>query len=89
MPTPKPFDFDESELAIFAIEDMSEQLATQPALFVNHLRIASHLSDWADSLEAEPLDGKPHAEYVEGLRTVAAHLRQGDYLEGGTFLSGR
>lgn len=87
MPTPEIFDFDESELAIFSTEDMNMQLETQPALFVNHLRIAKHLNKWADRLAEEPLDGKPHDEFVEGLRTVAAHLRQGDYLEGGTFLS--
>ena len=87
MPTPEIFDFDESRLALYIPEDMNEQLKSQPSLFVNHLRIAKHLDGWADRQEKETQLGEKYEHFTAALREVAAHLRQGDYLEGGAFMS--
>lgn len=84
MPTPDIFDFDTDELAAYNDAHIDAALKSEPTLYLNHLRIAKHIDGWVESLEAD--DDDP--EYVKALRTVAAHLRQGDYLPDGVLLNG-
>jgi hypothetical protein len=79
MPTPDIFDFDTERLDAYDQRTIDELLRIEPALYLNHLRIAQHLDGWATSLEEEEQD----QDYARALRTVAAHLRQGDYTTDG------
>ena len=88
MPTPHIFDFDPSNLADFNAARLNRALTEHPAIMLNHLRIATALSGWADRLEEDETGfGQKHDEgYVSALREVTAHLRQGDYLPDGPML---
>jgi len=83
------FNFDESDLMMFEPERVEEVLRAHPAIYVNHLMMARHLDAWALRLVEQPIgdaEGRSNAEgFAEGLREVAAHLRQGDYAPGGGF----
>lgn len=57
-------------------------------LFRSHLAIAKWLEGWTDRLAEGPriFDGPEEREaYIAGIREVMAHLRQGDFVPGGTF----
>ena len=89
MPTPHIFDFDETGLPNYQPEKIDKILIEQPALYANHLRIAHHLDGWATSLETGKLsttgidNDQSQQGFIRALREVAAHLRQGNYVEGG------
>jgi hypothetical protein len=88
VPTPHIFDFDETELMNYQPEMIDQLLVEQPALYVNQLRIAHNLDRWADNLETGKfsigdLDDKYQQGYARALHEVAAHLWQGNYVEGG------
>lgn len=85
MPTPSLFDFDENGLECYNAREIDALLRSQPATYINHLRMASKLSEWASDI---PLKGKFEEGYAKALREVAAHLRQGDFAEGGVMLDG-
>lgn len=82
VPVPEELAFDQSQLAMYDPERVEELLATQRDLYLNHLRIAKSLDGWASRIDS---DGDPG--FAEGLQEVAAHLRQGDYCEGGEMLN--
>ena len=89
MPTPRIFDFDENDLALYEPEEIDRILETHPAIYINHLGMARFLEKWADRLDADrtmPAQEREPA-YAEALRTVAAHLRQGDFVPGGHMTS--
>jgi len=92
MPTPDVFDFDDSELMDYNSETIDKVLIEQPALYINHLRIARSLDAWAKRLETGDLSTGPFDEdkYQQGwaraLQEIAAHLRQAEYVEGGYLL---
>ena len=89
MPTPHIFDFDETGLANYRPEKIDKILIEQPALYANHLRIAQLLDGWATRLETGKLsttgidNDQSQQGFIRALREVAAHLRQGNYVEGG------
>lgn len=86
MPTPDIFDFDPEKLADYDTEKIDKILVEQPALYLNHLRIALSISGWASRVrEVSPTDAYQRG-YAKALREVAAHLRQGDYVEGGEMI---
>ncbi|WP_350352255.1 hypothetical protein ABS642_03425 [Microbacterium sp. A8/3-1] len=60
---------------------MSAVLESEPALYINHLRIAKWLDGYAADREADD-----DADYARSLREIAAHLRQGDLLNSGLLL---
>jgi hypothetical protein len=88
MPAPNVFDFDENNLATYDPDKIDEVLIEQPALYVNHLRIARSIAGWADRLEssAAAVSEEFRNGYVKALREIAAHLRQADYVEGGAMI---
>lgn len=89
MPAPSFFNFDESELDSFNGEVVDKALRDHPAIYINHLEIAEHLDAWADSIDkdhTEPPDS--NGAYQTAIREIAAHLRQADYVPGGTMLDG-
>lgn len=56
-------------------------------MYVNHLRVARHLRQWASGMLDSPSVNKDFREgYSRALREVAAHLRQADYVEGGLLI---
>jgi hypothetical protein len=89
MPTPHIFDFDETLLANYQPEKIDKLLIEQPTVYVNHLRIAHNLDAQAERLKSGTFskpEGFENDEYQKGyaqaLRGIAAHLRQGNYVEG-------
>ncbi|WP_255790624.1 hypothetical protein [Mycobacteroides abscessus] len=87
MPTPDIFDFDPEHLAVYDQDVIDKILIEQPALYLNHLRIARSIRGWASRLnESNTGDKDFQRGYVRALREVAAHLRQGDYVEGGQMI---
>lgn len=89
MPTPMIFDFDTENLADYDEKRMEVALAEHPALIVNHLHIAAQLEAWAGRLLEDrviPRNEQSNTGFAAGLREVAAHLRQADYLPGGAML---
>jgi len=85
MPVPAVFDFDESSLAAYEPDRINTILTEQPALYVNHLRIARSIAAWSGRMVDSGSDDFKRG-YAQALREVAAHLRQGDYVEGGVML---
>lgn len=88
MPTPDIFDFDPDQLADYNPDKIATILIEQPALYMNHLRIARSIRGWASRVR-ETAAGDDNAfrrGYEQALREVAAHLRQGDYVEGGEMI---
>lgn len=84
------FEFDRERLADFDEDRISEALAAHPELYLNHLRMAEHITGWAKRLERENQDGAAgglfdYTQFIEALREVAAHLRQADWVPGGGF----
>ena len=49
MPTPEIFDFDASEIE-YDKRQATAALLSHPAIYINHLEIARHLTGWADRL---------------------------------------
>ena len=84
-------DFNARLLIDYSDEKAHADLEEYGDVFRVQLIEALHLSAWADSLaEGEhPALASLNVEVVQGwinaLREVAAHLRQGNYLPGGTF----
>lgn len=66
----------------------------QPALYLNNLRPARSIAGWASRLQNRALQHQREADdfrrdtcgYIEALREVAAHLRQGADAEGGSMI---
>lgn len=91
MPTPKLFDFDADNLEMYEPEKIDEIFAEHPAVYLNHLAIARHLSAWArrdrQNRTPDADDASYLGSFAHALDEVAAHLRQGDYVPGGAFLS--
>lgn len=87
MPTPEIFDFDPDQLADYNPDKIDRILIEQPALYMNHLRIARSIRGWASRLDTRNAADKDFERgYSRALREVAAHLRQGDYVEGGEMI---
>lgn len=90
MPTPNIFNFDIDRLASYDADDIDRILVEQPALYINHLRIARSIQGWASRLESGGYGNRGDNDfqrgYAKALREVAAHLRQGDYVEGGPMI---
>lgn len=88
MPTPDIFDFDSERLASYDQAGIDKIMVEQPALYINHLRIARSIAGWASRLEErnEAANDDYQRGYVQALREIAAHLRQGDYVEGGSMI---
>jgi len=88
MPTPDIFDFDVERLGCYEPADIDKILVEQPALYINHLRVARSISGWASRLETDHGSSTDEFQkgYAKALREVAAHLRQGDYVEGGAMI---
>lgn len=85
MPIPDIFDFDADRLASYDQADIDEILVEQPALYINHLRIARSIAGWASRLQTGHYSNSGELDafqkgYIQALREVAAHLRQGDYV---------
>lgn len=81
MPIPEALQFPTDNLAHFDQARIDRALTESPELYLNHLRIAKHLDSWSESSAADD-----DADFAQALREVAAHLRQGDYLEDGILL---
>ncbi|OMC28876.1 hypothetical protein [Mycobacterium colombiense] len=88
MPTPDIFDFDAEDLATYDQSDIDKILVEQPGLYINHLRIARSIDGWASRLEERGggINADFQRGYQQALREIAAHLRQGDYVEGGAMI---
>ncbi|WNG80179.1 hypothetical protein C6A86_018205 [Mycobacterium sp. ITM-2016-00316] len=87
MPTPSIFNFDADNLGAYEPEKTDKLLTEQPAVFLNHLRVAQALRGWAKRAEDRTFGSEEYQKgYIRALREVAAHLRQGDYVEGGEML---
>jgi hypothetical protein len=89
VPTPHIFDFDETGLPNYQPEKIHKILIEQPALYAKHLWIAHHLDGWVTRLETGKLsttgidNDQSQQGFIRALREVPAHLRQGNYVEGG------
>jgi hypothetical protein len=91
MPTPDIFDFNADNLASYDQAGIDEILIEQPALYINHLRIARSIVGWASRLRTGRYSTSGEVDdfqrgYIQALREIAAHLRQGDYVEGGSMI---
>ncbi|ARV80832.1 MULTISPECIES: hypothetical protein [Mycobacterium] len=88
MPAPDIFNFDDSNLATYDPKKINRVLSEQPALYINHLRIARSIAGWADRLDADATTSGAEFQrgYAKALREIAAHLRQADYVEGGPMI---
>jgi hypothetical protein len=79
-------DFDLTRLAHLDVPPRT-LLAQHGDHYRSQLRIAHWLDGWRERLEADQSflsDDKRKAGASDALREVAAHLRQGDFLPGGT-----
>ena len=86
MPTPEIFDFDTESLDDYNEDRINAALSEHPAILVNHLHIAAHLSAWATRLDEDTLNPEKDSGFSSALREIAAHLRQADYVPGGPML---
>lgn len=87
MPTPDIFHFDAEDLATYDQSAIDKILIEQAALYINHLRIARHVANWASRLDKSGAVNEDFQRgYQQALREIAAHLRQGDYVEGGRLI---
>lgn len=90
MPTPDIFNFDPDCLIGYDRVLIDRVLIEQPELYLNHLRVAQHITAWADRDEqrhpSTSDDDRYQKGYVEALREIAAKLRQADYVVGGVML---
>jgi hypothetical protein len=83
-------DFDKSRLADWNPERADAALAGEHgALYRNHLEIAQWIDGWVERME----EGREAASapefqdgFVQGVREIAAHLRQTDLLPDGVIL---
>ncbi|AMY53431.1 hypothetical protein [Rhodococcoides fascians] len=89
MALPSYLNFDESELASYDQRAVDKALREHPAIYLNHLEIAEHLDAWAAAVDRDHTS-PPGAggAYQTAIREIAAHLRQADYVPGGTMLEG-
>ncbi|XUM01232.1 hypothetical protein ACQ86F_31630 [Streptomyces venezuelae ATCC 10712] len=83
-------DFDKSRLADWKPERSAEALAGEHgALYRNHLEIAQWIDGWVERMEEGDQtmsDPKFQEGFVQGVREIAAHLRQTDLLPDGVLL---
>ncbi|WP_020111604.1 hypothetical protein [Rhodococcus sp. 114MFTsu3.1] len=89
MPTPSFFNFDTDELASYDQTTVDQALRDHPAIYLNHLEIAEHLDAWAEAIDKDHTQ-PPNSDgaYQTAIREIAAHLRQADYVPGGSMLDG-
>ncbi|MGW3072362.1 hypothetical protein [Kitasatospora sp. NPDC001132] len=84
-------DFDKDRLAHWNQADAEQALAGERAdLYRNHLAIAHWIDGYAQRLEEGEFAENPtdfNKGYLEGIRDLAAHLRQADLLPDGTLLA--
>ncbi|MDT0409945.1 MULTISPECIES: hypothetical protein [Streptomyces] len=85
-------DFDKDRLADWNPERAQEALrGDDAAIYRNHLAIAQWIDGWAERLEEDsPLASEAAYQngYINGIREIAAHLRQTDLLPEGVLLEG-
>lgn len=85
-------DFDKNRLAHWNPADAEQALAGEQAdLYRNHLTIALWIDGVAEQFEEGEFAENPtdfNSGYLEGIRTIAAHLRQADLLPTGVLLQG-
>jgi hypothetical protein len=90
MPAPDIIAFNADNLACYEQADIDEILVEHPALYLNHLRIEGASQGGPPGCNrAYSTSGKAddfQRGYIQALREVAAHLRQGDYVEGGSMI---
>lgn len=90
MPASPELNFDTSNLSSFDLAEAERLLIEQPDLYRNHLQIASFLEKYAARIQDpdSPLPGSRDLNegYADGMTDIAAHLRQGDFVEGGVLL---
>ncbi|MFJ5638657.1 hypothetical protein [Streptomyces sp. NPDC093223] len=83
-------DFDKERLADWNEERAARALAGEDgALYRNHLAIAQWIDGWVERMAPDVSDASsPEFErgYIQGIREVAAHLRQTDLLPDGIIL---
>jgi hypothetical protein len=79
-------DFDEKRLADYDPVKAERALAEHGDAFRYQLVAARHIEQWANRADVRTLtnDERFTDGLVETLRDIAAHLRQGDYLPGGS-----
>ena len=89
MALPSYFSFDEAQLASYDQSPVNKALREHPAIYLNHLELAEHLDAWAAALDKDHTSPPGTGDaYQTAIREVAAHLRQADYVPGGTMLDG-
>jgi hypothetical protein len=76
--------FDTSRLANYSQVNAEKALVDYPDVYRSHLLIAHWVDKWIGEMAEDPtLSGASQEGFVKGLREVAAHLRQADFLPGG------
>lgn len=78
-------DFETDLLADWDDARARRLLVEQPDVYRNHLIVARFIDEWVEELMDEPVISSVdfHSGYIEGVRELAAHLRQGDFVVGG------
>jgi hypothetical protein len=91
---PELLDFNAALMADYDEERAHENLERYGDVFRYQLLMALDISQWAESL-ADPrgptrnaMDARQMLGWVDALQNVAACLRQGDYLPGGSRFEG-
>lgn len=76
--------FDTSRLAGYSQAMAEEALTQHGEVYRSHLLIAYWIDEWIVAMgEDRTLAGASQEGFVRGLREVAGHLRQADFLPGG------
>ncbi|MET9973928.1 hypothetical protein ACFYOI_03565 [Streptomyces microflavus] len=85
-------DFDKERLAHWDEERVAHALAGENgAIYRNHLEIAQWIDGWIERMDEGDV-GRRTPEHqrglIAGVREIAAHLRQTDFVPGGDLLRG-
>lgn len=84
-------DFNAAHILLYSDEETREYLERFGDAFRYQLVGALQLDEWAANLEDDPIASMDPVEvrgWVNALRNVAAILRQGNYLPGGSLFEG-